>query len=84
MSIPPEPKEGDLIVFSFRCPNGYKIYRNFLKKQKLECIYDWIESNLQIEFEDENRNFELLRSYPPVPLGAQKERLLSEIFEQEQ
>ena len=69
MSIPDEPQEGDIIKLHFRCPDGTKVVRNFPKDEHLELVYHWVETNDDIQFEDDSRRFELLAGYPPQPLS---------------
>lgn len=40
------------------------VSRNFLKEEKMELLYNWVELNDEIEFEEE-REFDLFYSYPP-------------------
>lgn len=73
MSIPDEPTGGDMVRLSFRCPDGSTVFRNFDANEKLELVFHWVELNEEIEFEDEKRHFEIMYSYPPVPLSSRKE-----------
>lgn len=84
MSIPDEPTEGQIVRISFRCPDGSTIIRNFAADEKLELIYHWVEVNEEIEFEDPRRQFEIMYSYPPEPLSARKDQLLSRVFDSPQ
>ena len=59
--------------------------RNFGVEEKLDLVYQWVEVNEEIGWEDEhNRRFEIMHSYPPVGLGGRREELLRDIFEGEQ
>ncbi len=73
MSIPEEPKEGNLVQLTFRCPDGSTITRNFLKNEKVELLYNWTETNDEVEFEDEKaKNFDLMFGFPPTSLEDKK------------
>lgn len=85
MSIPDEPTEGEMVRINFRCPDGSTVIRNFSSNERLEMIYAWVETNEQIEFEDNSkRQFELLYSFPPTALCQRKEEELKEIFDSDQ
>ena len=85
MSIPDEPQEGEIIRFNFRTPDGETITRNFSMNDKLELIYAWVETNDEIEFEDnEKREFELMHSFPPTALCERKNEYLKDIFDSDQ
>lgn len=45
MSIPDEPTSGEIIRFIFRCPDGSNKMRNFQNDEKVELIYNWVETN---------------------------------------
>lgn len=81
MSIPEEPHEGDLVRLNFRCPDGSTLLRNFPKHEQLELVYHWVETNDEIEFEDDARHFELLAGYPPQPLTDRKLERIASVFE---
>lgn len=85
LSLPEEPLIGDIVRLNFRCPNGTKISRNFERGEKLELVYHWVETNEDIEFEDEARQFELLHMHgcPPVPIGGARDKLLRDLFQEE-
>lgn len=82
MSIPDEPTDGDIIRISFRCPDGNTKVRNFDSTEKLDLIYHWVETNEEIQFEDNiARNFELMHGYPPTSLANRKDDKLKDIFD---
>ena len=47
----------------------------------MDLVFQWVELNDDIEFEDEKREFEIMYNYPPEPLSEKKNKPLSEIFE---
>lgn len=84
MSIPEEPTEGEIVRISFRCPDGSTVFRNFPREETLELVYQWVELNDDIEFEGEERQFELMYSYPPESLAPRRGEELRRVFESEQ
>lgn len=44
-------------------------------------MYNWVETNDDIEFEDDKRHFELLAGYPPLPLSEKKDQRIVHVFE---
>lgn len=55
LSIPDEPLEGEIIRFSFRCPDGSNVNRSFSADEKVEILYHWVETNEEIELEDNEK-----------------------------
>ena len=85
LSIPDEPMDGEIVRINFRCPDGSTKIRNFLIDEKLELVYNWVETNEEIEFEESNkRAFELLYSFPPASLESKKNEYLKDIFDSDQ
>lgn len=85
MSIPDEPMEGDIIRFSFRLPDGSTKTRSFNSEQNMDLLYHWVETNEEIEFEDnKKREFELLYGFPPSSLSSRRDSKLKNIFESDQ
>jgi hypothetical protein len=81
MSLPVEPVEGEIVRVSFRCPDGNTLVRSFSAEEKVELLFDWVELNDEVVFEDPSRKFELMYSYPPKPLSPYKHQLLSQTFD---
>ena len=48
-------------------------------------MYNWVETNDEIEFENQKaRVFDLFMSYPPISLSERKEEYLKDVFEEGQ
>lgn len=81
-SISEEPSHDNIVTLSFRCPAGKKLMRKFGLDEVVENIYTWVETNDEIEFEEDPiRNFDLLRGYPPQSMALLKDQTIQEAFE---
>lgn len=71
-------------MLNFRCPAGNKLKRKFGLDEIVENIYTWVETNEEIEFEEDPiRNFDLLRGYPPQSMEGVKGKTIREAFEED-
>lgn len=79
--LPDEPEEGpDTAEIKFREPSsGSSFTRRFMKTDKVQLLYDYVQSKLdELEFEDEeNLEFELVQMAPRKTL-TDSERTLEE------
>lgn len=68
MTLPnePEEKDADACHIVFRMPlNGERISRRFLKSEKIQVLYDFLESlGEQLQLEDNSKDFEIIQSMP--------------------
>jgi hypothetical protein len=84
MSLPKEPdpvETPNIITLGFRLPRGGRILRRFSKSSLVQDIFDYIELNEEVEFENErDRHFDLLTILNGFSLASKKDSLIGNVF----
>jgi septum formation topological specificity factor MinE len=69
-----------VITLNVRSTNGKQKKRRFRKSELIEVLFDFVETNEEIEFENSQRHFDLQVLYPKLSLEEKKHKTFGEVF----
>ncbi|EAS03318.4 UBX domain protein (macronuclear) [Tetrahymena thermophila SB210] len=81
-NLPEEPAKShpDAFTIAFRIPDGSRVMRRFLKNQKIQYLFDFIDCKDDLEFESEERKFDLVQTFPALSLLEHINKSINEVF----